>query len=340
MLGVNGWKQSLLSGAPVIDATNLASSSGANYNQDFSSLVTVNNITSVYETAGLTDEQVNTLLTEIVEGAASKVLNAVFSDDDFIENEILYPYEYDFQHTLENDTSFVGYEITTPTNKEILNILNKITLTFDAVDTVKILLFHSSKKSPVKSIEIATELDNEVSQELTDWILPYVNSVNGGKWYIGYLRSGLTAKAYDRDFENAIIKNNLYCSYFKSIQVPGHNTETLFDVNLIDYTSETYGLNFDISAYKNYDSIVLQNKNKFSKALGLQVAANVLDMIVNSNRSNTIERATKDNAIIQLNGFVSENVKTVGILAKLEKEIKNLKQSFLELPRMITNTLK
>ena len=88
-----------------------------------------------------------------------KILNKIFDfwgKNDFIENEILFPYEYDFTHTLENDTSFVGYEITTPTDKEILNIINKIVLTFDAVDTVKILLFHSSKKAPIKSIEIET----------------------------------------------------------------------------------------------------------------------------------------------------------------------------------------
>jgi hypothetical protein len=340
MLGVNGWKQSLLSGAPVIDADNLASSSGAYYNKDYSSLVTVDNIVNTYETLGLTDAQVNTLLDEIVEGSASLVLNAVFGDDDFIQNNILYPNEYDFNDTLTNDTSFVGFEIITPKAKDILNIINSLSLTFNGVDTVKVLLFHSSKKEAVKNIEITTEADNEVNQALIDWALPYVNSVKGGKWYIGYLRSGLTTEAYNRNYESANVKNSFYCSSFNTIQVPGHDVETLFDVNDVVYTDETYGMNFDISSYKSYDSVITQNKNKFSKAMGLQVAAYVLDMIANNNRSNNIERSTKDNATIQLEGFISENVKKVGILAKLKKEIDNLKKSFVEGPIISINTLR
>jgi len=340
MLGVNGWKQSLLSNAPVIDADNLASSSGAFYNKDYSSLVTVDNITNTYETTGLTDEQVNTLLDEIVEGSASLVLNAVFGNDDFIQNNILYPYEYDFNEPITNDTSFVGFEITTPKAKDILNLINRLTLTFNGVDTVKILLFNSGKKSLVNSVEVTTVADDETNQELTDWALPYVNSVNGGKWYIGYLRSGLTAEAYNRNYESANVKNRFYCSSFSTIQVPGHDVETMFDVNDIVYTDETYGMNFDISSFKSYDSVITQNKNKFSKAMGLQVAAYVLDMIANNNRSTTIERSTKENAIIQLNGFVSENVKRIGILARLKKEIDNLKKTFVEGQELMINTLR
>lgn len=340
MLGVNGWKQSLLSGAPVIDATNLATTSGALYNQDFSALVTVDNIINVYETDSLTDAQTNTLLNQIVEGSAAKVMNAIFSDDDFIENNLLFPYEYDFTHTLENDTSFVGYEITTPKEKDIINIINRISLTFNGIDTVKMLLFHSSKKAAVKEIEITTEVDNEVNKAVVDWVLPYSNSVNGGKWYLGYLRSGLTSEAYNRDFEYSVIQNQFCMSSYESIKVLGHDTETLFDVNNIDYTSDTYGINLDISAFKNYDSTISQNKNKFSKVMGLQVAATVLDMIANTTVSNVVERSVRQDALIQLNGFVSENIKTVGILAKLEKEIKNLKESFLGSPYIQTNTLK
>lgn len=339
MIGVNGWKQSLLTGAPTIDAVNLATSSGAYYNQDFSSLVTVDNILNVHEKQGLTSDQVNTLLTDIVKGAASKVLNEIFGDNDFIENNVLFSYPFDFNTTLSNDTSFVGYEITTAKSKDILPILNSVSLVFDGVDTVKLLLFHSSKKEPVKELEITTEADNEVYQALTDWSLPYTNSVKGGEWYVGYLRSGLTAKAYDRDYEQANVINSFLCSRFKPIQITGHDSETLFDIDSIDYTSEYYGLNFDVSSYKSYDSIITQNKNKFSKALGLQVAAIVLDMIINSNRSNNIERSTRDNAIIQLNGITTETVTDIGILRRLQEEIRKLKKSFVETPKMMVNTI-
>jgi hypothetical protein len=339
LVGVNGWKQSLLSGAPTIDATNSATSSGAYY-QDYAALVTVDNILSVYETTGLTDGQVNTLLTDITKSAATRVINAVFGDEDVIQNGLLFSYEYDFNTTLDNDTSFVGYEIEIANSKDILNIVNSVSATFDAADTVKLLLFQSGKKATVATQNITTVQDSEVNQSLTDWELPYSNSTKGGKYYIGYLRSGLTAKAYDRNYENANIMNILFCSNFKPIQVTGHDAETLFDVDSIDYTSEYYGLNFDVTSYKSYDSIVTENKNKFSKALGLQVAAVVLDMIINSNRSNNVERHIKDNAIIQLNGIQTDTVTDIGILNKLQLEIENLKESFRGTPKIQINTIR
>jgi len=340
MLGVNGWKQSLLSGAPVIDADNLATTSGAYYNSDYSALVTVDNIINTYETTGLTDEQVNALLTQIVQGAAAKVLNAVFGDDDFIQNDILFSHEYDFTHTIDNDTSFVGYETNISKRKDILNLINSLSLTFNGIDTVKILLFHSSKNALVDSVEVTTVADSEVNQALTDWALPYVNSIKGGKWYIGYLRSGLTYKAYNREYESASIMNTFYCNSWQQIQVPGHDVETLFDVNDIVYTSETYGMNFDISTFKSYDSVITQNKNKFSKALGLQVAVNVLDAIANSNRVNNIERTTMDNARIQLTGFTTEATSDLGLIKRLAIEIKKLKESFTGTPKLMINTLR
>lgn len=339
LIGVNGWKQSLITDAPVIDADNLATSSGAYYNQDFSALVTVNNIVSVYEQPDLSDEQVNTLLKDIVKGAATKVLNAVFSDDDFIENDVLFPNEYDFTHTLENDISFVGYEIEVAKCKDIVSIINNISLTFDGIDTVKILLFHSSKKSPIKTIEIDTEENNEVSQTLSDWALPHINSVSGGTWYIGYLRSGLTAKAINREYEDSILMNSFSMTSWETFTVIGHDSETLFDVNDIDYTSETYGMNFNISAFKNYDALILQNKNKFSKALGLQVAADVLDMILNTTNSNRIERITNQEIRIELEGFFTGQYQTAGIYKKLTNEINTLKKIF-STPELITYTLK
>ena len=340
MLGVNGWKQSLLSSAPVIDADNLATSSGAYYNSDFSSLITVDNIRSVYETPDLTDEQLNNLLTEIVQGSATKVLNAVFNEDDFIQNDILFPYENDFTKTITNDTSFVGYEIDISKTKNIVNIINRMTLTFNGVDTVKMLLFNSGTKALVDSIEITTIADEETNQELTDWLLPYVNSVNGGKWYIGYLRSGLTAQAYNREYELANQMNCFSCIYMQPIKVDGHDTETLFDVNDITHTSEYYGLNFDISTFKYYNSLIIQNKNKFSQALGLQVAAYVLDMLANSVRSNDIERNIRSNAILQLEGFERDGIETIGILKKLDNEIQKLKDNFINMPLISKNTLK
>lgn len=124
------------------------------------------------------------------------------------------------------------------------------------------------------------------------------------------------------------------------IQVSGWNAETLFDVDDVDYTSETYGLNFDITSWKDYTNVILKNRNKFADCLGLQVAADVLDLILKTTRSNRNERILKDNAFIELEGFINNELpRTLGISAKLKAEIARLKTTFIETPIIRKGTL-
>jgi hypothetical protein len=98
LFGLIGWRQDTVSGIPTIDATNLASSSGMYYQ--------------------ISDANFNTLLTDLSKASIVKVLNAVYSSEDYIENKVLYPYEKDWINTIDNTTSFVGFEIDCPVRKD------------------------------------------------------------------------------------------------------------------------------------------------------------------------------------------------------------------------------
>ena len=311
-----GWRSSTVTGMPVISAANLLTSSGMTYS-DFSSLVTVQNVYRVQEDSAITDSNFNTFLTNLTDAAFIKVLNSVFQEDDFIENKVVYPFEYTWTELIDNDTSFVGFEITPANRNELSLTLNRVFTSFDAVDSLKLLLFHSSKYLPIqtKTITLAqlTETDT-----LLDWNLSGFD-YSGGKFYVGYLRSALTAKAVNRNWDKANKKSCFNMFKIKPVIVPGHDTETLFDVDLIEYEDETYGLNFDITSWKDYTNIVLRNRNKFVNALGLQVAADVLDLIIKGTRSNRIERELEARAFSELEGFINDNLpRTIGIAAKLK----------------------
>jgi len=336
-LGLVGWRSSTISGMPTLTAGSQLSSSGMYYN-DFSSLVTVQNVYRCQEDAAITDTNFNTYLTNLADAAFVKVLNAVFQDEDYIENKVLFPYENVWTKLIDNDTSFVGYEITPANRKELTISLNNVFTSFDSAGSVKLLLFHSSRKAPIQTKTITVEELTETNTAL-NWDLANFN-YSGGKFYVGYLRSGLTAKAVNRDWDSANVRNCFNMFGIQPIIVSGHNSETLFDVDLVEYEDETYGLNFDITSWKDYTNIILRNKNKFTNALGLQVAADTLDLIIKATRSNRIERELEARAFAELEGFINAELpRTYGIAKKLSDEIARLKKSFIETPNIQRATL-
>jgi hypothetical protein len=336
-LGLVGWRSSMISGMPVLTSANTATSSGMTYS-DFSSLVTVQNLYRCQEDSAITDTNFNTFLTNLTDAAFVKVLNAVFQDDDFIENKVLFPYENIWTELLTNDVSFVGYEITPANRKELTISINNVFTSFDSADSLKLLLFHSSKKLPIQTKTITVEELTETNTAL-NWDLANFN-YSGGKFYVGYLRSGLTAKAVNRDWDAANVRNCFNMFKIEPVKVQGWNSETLFDVDDVEYESETWGLNFDLTSWKDYTNIVVRNKNKFTNALGLQVAADTLDLILKATRSNRIERELEARAFAELEGFINADLpRTYGIAKKLSDEIARLRKSFIETPQIQRATL-
>lgn len=338
LLGLVGFRQPTLSGYDILDSGNIASSSGL-YVDDISGLLTVKNIKSTQEDDAITNDYFNTFLKSRMKSSFLNLLKSIFSDNDLIENGVVFPYESDFQTTLAKSTDFVGYEIDVAKSKNISVTLNKLMLTFNGIETVKILLLHSSMNALQDSKPITTVADSD-KHEALGWELPMSNSIVGGKWYIGYLRSGHTALAYDRDYESANVRTPFNCLGITPIQVTGWDAETLFDVNDVEYTSETWGMNFDVSSFLDYTSFVVENKLRFARGLQLQTGADLLNLLATSTRSNRDERIIRTEALYDLNGNRTnpEIPMSVGVLNQLAEETKELRKLVYD-PVIQINTL-
>lgn len=330
--GLLGWKQAQ---DVVVDAENLASTTGRKYN-DFSALVTTDNIYYTQPDPAITAGAFNTYLKDLINESIQQLMNSVFRNtDDSIENRLLYNYEFDFNHTIVNDSDFVGFEVDVSKKKDRVVVINTAYLTFDAVGTVKLLLFHSDYKDPIESIEVTT-VEDDTKEEPLGWEL----DKKSGKYYLGYLTNGLVPKAYDRNFELANFKNCFSLAYFEEIKVSGHSSETIFDVNNVDNEALSWGLNFDVSGWKDWTSVALQNKTKFVDAIGMQVCVNALDLFLNSVRSNAHERIAKANIMVALDGYKDQNgFWTQGLRQRLGKEIKELQNQFTVGERLMVGTL-
>lgn len=323
-----GWRQTSNPEALQLDTDSLKTDSGLVYD-DVSALVNAFNVQLVQDNPDITATEFNTLLDEMVKGAFVEVLRKIFSQDDFIDSDLLYKHENTWDESIDNDTDFVGYEINIPKNSNVSVIINNILLEFIEQQTVKILVFNSAAKSPVKTLEVTAEEKTVTEGSLKQTMNSY--EYWGGRWFIGYLRSGLTKKAAKRNFELADLP------YFfgdlvdiKAMRIDGWDTEEMFDMNDIEYTSEAYGLNMELSLYRDFTELVLTNRNRFASALQYQVAVNVVDLISNSIRSNKQERLSKSNALLELAGNKNNYrvPELVGLHDRLIAEIKNLRETY------------
>lgn len=325
-VGIVGWRQSTRTGTPVVTVANIASASGL-YFQMANGLVTVDNIKACVDDEAISDANLNTYLADIVKGALTDICHKIFSEDDHLDTGHLFKYENKFTETLTNGTDFVGFEFDLSKRNDLSVILNNVILEFDGVQSVKVLLFNSQKNVFYDSETIAT-VANTAKITPVDWRLNDLEY--GGKWYVGYLRSALVSKAIKRNFQLSNLQTSFPGVSIRPVRVDSWNAETMFDPSVIIYSSDTWGMNFNLSVYKDFTQIILSNLNRFAKALQLQVCVNVVDLISNTVRSNKNERLAKKYAILELDGNRNNpNLpEHVGLIKQLDREIRRLKETY------------
>lgn len=325
--GLVGWRQPTESGSPTLDADNIASRSGLIY-QEGSGLVRVENIYNTVEDPNLNDANFNTRLKDITGNAFIELLNKIFTQDDYVQNDILFRNQNSWDESITLNTGFVGYEFEIENCRNISMIIDRIAVEFDGDQDVKILIFNDQKRTPVYNTTISGLQDTSVWKDISQVLSNYSSSSN--VWYIGYLTSGLSKSPYNRNYDRSNCQTQITGANINPIFVDGWDTETMFNPRDVQYQSETYGLNFEISMYKDFTSLIKTNENRFSKGLQLQVAINVLDMIANTTRSNRNERLSKANAVFEINGNRTnkEYPEHTGLNARLAKEVMKLRTTY------------
>ena len=330
LFGVVGLQQSYNPAYAILAADLIASTSGAYFNQ-YSSYMTVENLKSTQPYADISDANFNIWLRSVITNSISTAIQKCFKIDLF-ENALLYDRSIRKSTTLDNDGDFVGYEIIVSKRKDMKSFINKAILDFSGTGTVKLLLFHDSQVDPLQEQEV-TISDNSSTEVALNWGLDY-GSVQGGKYYLGYLTDGLTPKAFERDYEDSNVSHQYTGVGLFPVKVTGWNSETMFDISDVVNVSETFGLNFDISSYKDYTNLVVNNKDMFIDVIGYQFAADMLGMMMTSIQTNGIERIGKGNLLIELQGgFINEELPTVvGVNTKLQKAIKEVQRNLIDTP--------
>lgn len=219
---------------------------------------------------------------------------------------------------IENHGKLVGFEIVPVRAMGVTTKIERIGLQMKGgTGIVKMYLFHSSQRDPIKIFDLEFTNTNGGFQwfDIKDTFMPYISNGNnaGGSWYLCYnqddLPEGMEAINMSKDWSREPcgtcnlgsletwreITKYILISPF-SIKAPTTFAQypEFWDVDMMAFTNTiNYGLNVEISVGCDLTDFILSQKLLFATALQRQVAAIALrtmalnpDVRVNRNQSN------------------------------------------------------
>lgn len=285
-----GWNQPTLAGMPVISGQNQAATSGRYY-EDGHASCTIQKIYANQDDPLISDAGFNALLQKMDRRVIMRSLNAVFNRAQMIEHGVVYERMSNIRNVpVPNSGNFCGYRIKVA-NGNYSVMVNNVALFFNGVATFNLYLFNDLTLAPLKVQSVTTLANSQTVIDL-DWILTYVDNNKGGLFYIGYFQDDLGSVLAVDEQLNMWADSKIYGAWpFQSPRVAGQ-----LDFNRINpsVVFRTYGMNMEMSSYRDYTEVILRNAHLFDEARLLCMAIQVIELIKNSTRTNSVSRQSND----------------------------------------------
>lgn len=325
--GLVGFKQPFNPEYAMIDANNQLSESG--YYVNSNPFAKVEYIKDCQDYAKISDEDFNTVLSDIVENSAVNVVNQVFNESSYIDRQVLYKYALNKNETDVLPNGFIGYRIEIDDTKSVAFKISRVLLDFDGTGDITLLLFNSAQKTVLESQLVTITSDHQ--EIVLDWVLNDTDTIYKGEYFIGYVKTdSFTLSPYKRDYENSDLMSYVTHLDIEKVGVLGHDTNTLFDLSQITYINESTGLNLDITVYDDFTDLIIQNRFLFARAIFLSAVINSLQIYMSSLRSNRNERQADElykKVLVEVEGTrTGDNIISVkGLRPQLLSEISDIK---------------
>lgn len=342
LFGRVGWMQPLGTGNPVLNANNLLSKGGRFFNDSsFHALVTLLNIKSIMEATNASDIDFNTYIEQLQKSIIMRCLNGVFNPPEYICQSLLYDRWGYNDVPITNNNKFVGIRIKVPPVVDLATQIDSVALYFDTDVTFNLYLFNDVKKVPVWTGEVDAVANTQTIITLDDIVLNHIGDANhGGAFYLGYFQSDLGDAKAIRENDVTFKCNAPYAAIMiEAADLGGHE----FDKQNIGYSLQSNGLNPHLSVFRDHTWQIVKKASLFDNVIGLQMAAQIVEQIIFSTRSNKDERVLKehtDKAIgyMELNGVmpISDSPHTTGLKKQIAQELARMKESFFPKQKAIT----
>lgn len=327
----------------LVSEINAGSKSGR-YFDGFHAQVTIPKIREVCNAeVDITDAEFNTYLTDLQKDCILAVLDGVFDQPEVIEQSLEFDRCNERPVIMPNVGRFVGRQIKIASDSTKAVRINAVTLFFNGDVTFNLYLFNNTKKDPVKTLEVSAEADNQVIISPEDWVLSYISGAQKtGLYYLGYFQDDLgDVRAYDEQ-PYAWNRGRIYgTESIEASVVPSAKDFVRYDPF---YTNRTHGLNFQISSVVDFTESIIRNPQVFDRAIGLQMAAMVVERIIHNERSNGLQRTTETTATrlyndLNLDMQTPDLPYSSGLKNQLRRELKRLHESFFPKQRAISSPI-
>lgn len=318
-----GWRVPDGPGFQPIDADLKASESGRYFNS-FHASVTLQNVLSNQPEAGISNAGFNAYLKSLKDEVISNMLETVFTQPQAIDAPayLFQPVPTESPSGVPDRGEFVGYRLKVAPGNYGMQVHGG-QLFFDQDTNVTLYAYAEFKKEPVFGEPV-----NGLAGDLTDFSLP--NWVfTPGVYFIGYFQ---TDAAGSRPINMDDCWNRFSIIGSTSVSIP---VVSPLEIKYTKHecTSYNYGLNLEVSTYRDFTKDILRNKHLFDELIGLQMAIQVLDLINFATRSNENERILKD-SISQMRTDLNRDEPTEavpfspGLRSKLRREIAKVHATF------------
>ena len=341
MMNRLGWRNPTVTEYAIVDSQNQISRSGR-YFDDFHALVRTQYLKDSIEDPTLDAAGFNAYLASLQKSVIMRCLNGVLNEKEYFEQALLYD-RYGRQNVvIENTVLFVGYEIDVSKTFDKAIQIDSALLMFNEDVTFPLYLFKDGKKSAIWSEEVSAVADEATVVNFSDLILNYISSnTKGGKFFFGYFQSDLgSAKAIREDASFNCTK----C--FRARPFASVATGAEFNRDSYSDSGFPYGLNLEMSSFRDFTQLIVKKANLFDEVIGLTMAYTVIEQLLHNTRSNGSERILKDavekfGAIQELQGAapVSDAPQVTGLNKRIERELKRVKDEFYKKPKAQTINL-
>lgn len=332
LLGIVGLRQPNNPDYAVIDTANLTSTSG--YFTTDLSMAKIEFFKDSQDYEAISDPDFNELLRTTQKSAITSVCNQVFQTEDFRDRNVFYRHANNNVDPETLNDGFVGWQIEVTKEKNVAFEITRVILDFESnFNDITLQLFNSGDPNPIQSQDIT--ITEQHQEEVLNWVIDNSGDTYKGEFYLGYVKSATTPIPFKRNYNNANIISNIGGIRITSIEVTGHTGALLFDLDDTDGLSENIGINPDMLVRDDYTDFIKQNKSLFGRAIQIDMAIKMMNVISSSLRVNKHERmaAAKVRIVQDIGGIDADNgkLKILGLADQLLGEISMIKKEIEKL---------
>lgn len=338
LLGIVGWKQPNNPDYAIIDAPNLLSTSG--YFVNDIPLAKIEYFKESQDYIEISDSNFNELLRTAQKSSITSICNQVFNTEDFRDRNAFYRHANNNVDAEILNDGFVGWKLEVTREKNVAFEITRVILDFKSnfPNDIILQLFNTGDPNPIHTKTISvTEQHEEIE---LNWEVDNSGDTYKGDYYIGYVKSASTPVPFKRNYNNSNILSEIDSLRITPIEVTGHTGATLFDLDDIDGFSDNIGINPDIIVYDDYTDFIKRNKRLFGRAIQLDMAVRIMDIVATSLRVNRDQNIADDiqvRILQNLNGVDAESGKLkvlslrdqlLGEVSMIKSEIEKLRQGY------------